>query len=194
MRTFVTGFSLIAMLVAGGCGVKVQTGQTPDEAVESSDRRADIMRREWASQLATASPLMKANMVATRIDSTAALFLGFGQQVIDEWLKANRGRGVEVPASEMREVVDAWIGTQRPIIDAHEDNINQGMREVEATSYFDRPILDKLRDMVRQYDAIYSAVFFPNGTVDDYNDALIRERTVLYELSEEVHRDLERYR
>ena len=185
---------LAAMLLLAGCGIKVQTGQSPEEEVETSERRADLMRRQWASQLAAASPVMMADMVATRIDSTAAMYVGFGERVIDEWRKANIGRGTEVPATEMRDVVDAWVQTQRPILAAHEDNITEGVRLVEESRYFDAPLLDRLNEMVQQHDAIYSTVFYPNGTVEDYNDAIIRERTALVKMSEEFHRKLEGYR
>jgi len=194
MRRIVVASVAALSIVMAGCGVKVQTGQTQDEAIESAERRANIMRRDWAAQLQSASPVGMASMVGTRIDSTAGTLFGFGERVLDEWRKANAGRGAQVPASEMRQIVDAWVRSQQPILEAYEDNINKGMAEVQATNHFDRPTLDLLEQMVRQYDAVYSKVFFPNGSADDYQDNLMQERKQLERLSDDYHRQVANYR
>lgn len=164
------------ILIATGC-VKIETGQTVGEAVESNEVRAKNMRVQWAEQLNnTADHAEKAMLVKNHIDSISALIIRYGFKVADEWHKGNEGRGKLIDASEMRQVVNSWVATQKPFLIAHEDNMEYGIRLVNETQKYNQfpdeayLLFDSLAN--HYYDT-YSVVFYPNQSVEFYEEALL---------------------
>jgi hypothetical protein len=183
---------VIVMAVSTGC-VKIQTGQTVEEATESNEFKARQIRSEWALQLNSATPLRTAELVKMHIDSVSAMYLRYGFKVADEWHKGNEGRGKVVDAGEMRQVVDAWVFTQKPILNAYEDNLEFGLTRVKESRFFQAETLALLERMAEQFYANRSIVFYPNQDVEYYESRLIEAQKATESLSRELGLEIGKY-
>ncbi len=114
---------MAAALLVGCSAIKIETGQTQQEAVATSESQARRIRSEWADRLLSASPPEMVQLLVRHVDSVSARYVIYGFHVVDEWQQGNSGRGENVPDDEMRQVVDAWTKNQQPILTAWEDNL-----------------------------------------------------------------------
>ena len=171
-------FLLIVVANAvSGC-IKIETGATVEEATESNEVRAKQIRSQWADRLSRInSDKGKAIILKEHIDSVSAVYIRYGWNVAGEWRKGNTGRGQVIEASEMRLVVDAWVKTQRPILMAYEDNMEYGIRLVrdsKSSEPLPPETYSLLDSLGKQYYNTYSAVFYPNHSVEDYEEELLK--------------------
>ncbi len=176
--------NLPATVVAGtllfSCSaIKIETGQTRQEALQSAEVRAKQIRSDWAIRFQQATPLEMVRLLAQHVDSISAWYVAFGFEVAAQWREGNAGRGQNVPDREMREVVAVWTGEQQPIMTAYEDNLEYGLEQIKNTRHFNRYLLDLLTEFADQYYKVYSAVFYPAGSVEEYEETLngIRHET-----------------
>ncbi len=169
-------FLAVIAITFSGC-VKIETGATVEEATETNEVRAKQIRSQWAERLSRVnSDKDRAIAVKDYVDSVSAVYIRYGFTVADEWRKGNEGRGKEVEASEMRQVVDAWVKTQRPILMAYEDNMEYGIglvRESKSSEPVPQSALVLLDSLASQYYNTYSAVFYPNHNVQSYEEELL---------------------
>lgn len=169
-------FFVIITIAFSGC-VKIETGATVEEATETNEVRAKQVRSQWAERLSTVnSDKGRAIVVKEYVDSVSAVYIRYGFTVADEWRKGNEGRGKVVEASEMRQVVDAWVKTQRPILMAYEDNMEYGIglvRDSKSSEPVPQSALVLLDSLANQYYNTYSAVFYPNDNVQSYEEVLL---------------------
>ncbi|MGH8015030.1 MAG: hypothetical protein ACREBV_02445 [Candidatus Zixiibacteriota bacterium] len=167
--------STVFTLICLSC-VQIKTGQTVDEAIESNEVRAKEMRVEWAQRLKSAEgDADRAQLVKSQIDSISAMIVRYGFKIADEWHKGNEGRGQDIDASEMRNVVNCWVAAQKPFLNAHEDNMEYGIRLIHETrryNQFSEEAYDLLDSLVLQYYDTYSIVFYPNQDVDSFEEIL----------------------
>lgn len=189
--------SLLA-LVSGlwlGCqSVKISTGPPTDEqATSSSEARAKELKTEWYSRLNAASPPQKMALVLDLVDSTAAQLVRYGYRIADLWHDANRGSGREVPDTEMRQVVENSIRNDLPLLESFEEMLEFGVAEILRAEYFDDPAIGALKAFQEQYYDVYSAVFYPAGTVDDYEYRLGTLESETRETGAQLQRELDRF-
>jgi len=185
-------------LVVGGLlfscsAIKIETGQTQEEAVQSAEARAKQIRSDWAIRFQQATPLEMAQLLSRHVDSVSALYVAYGFEVAAQWREGNTGRGEIVPDREMREVVAIWIERQQPILAAYEDNLEYGLEQIKETGYFGRDLLDLLSEFADQYYKVYSAVFYPSGSVEEYEETLNRVKHETESLSIRLNTELDRY-
>lgn len=191
-RSVLVAILLSALLTSGGC-VKIETGQTIEEAEASSEDRAGRIRSDWAGRIQRSSPLQVGQLLKMHIDSTAAKYIDYGFRIAREWETGSQGRGEIIPADEMATIVEGWNRGQKPILKADEDNLEYAWAELQAGRHFDRTTEDLFRQMVNQYYEVYSIVFYPAGTVADYEENLYQVRLATEQLSTEMGRMLEGY-
>ena len=184
----------IGFLAVSSCGIKIETGQTVDEATESNQQRAGRIRANWAEQLRNKPPETIAGLVKTHIDSVSAMYLRYGHQIVDQWKQGNEGKGQPVEASEMRQVVDRWMAAEKPVLKAYEDNLEYGLRLVRDSRHYDQSTLDQFEQLARAYYNCHSVVFYPNDEAGAYEDKLIDTERRIHRLSEELDRRLRIYR
>ncbi len=189
-------FSAVVTIGSVGC-VKIETGATVEEATESNEVRAKQIRSQWADRLSRVnSDKERAIILKEHIDSVSAVYIRYGFNVADEWRKGNEGRGKVIEALEMRQVVDAWVKTQRPILMAYEDNMEYGIRLVRDSKSSETlppetyALLDSLAD---QYYNTYSAVFYPNDNVGVYEEELLKAQDRHRGFSEAFNRLFNRF-
>ncbi|MEE8149792.1 MAG: hypothetical protein V3T75_04995 [candidate division Zixibacteria bacterium] len=183
----------LLFLTVSSCGLKIETGQTVDEATESNQQRASRIRASWAEQLRNKPPMTMAGLVKTHIDSVSAMYLRYGYRIVEQWQQGNEGRGQPVDASEMREVVNSWVVAEKPILKAYEDNLEYGLRLVRDSRHYDQNTMDLFDQLARAYYDCHSIVFYPNNNVDTYEEELIDTERRIRQLSEELERKLRVY-
>ncbi len=180
----------IGFLAVSTCGLKIETGQTVDEATESNQQRAGRIRSNWAEELRNKPPATMAGLVKTHIDSVSAMYLRYGYRIVDQWQQGNQGRGQPVDASEMRKVVNSWVVAEKPILKAYEDNLEYGLRLVRDSRHYDQNTMDLFDQLARAYYDCHSVVFYPNNNVDTYEEELIDTERRIRQLSGELDRRL----
>lgn len=185
-------FALMALLLLAGC-VKIETGQTLEEATESNELRARQVRSQWANQLNAATPLETADLLKQHMDSVSAMYLRYGFKVTDEWRKGNEGRGKVIDAAEMRQVVDAWVAGQKPILDAYEHNMEFGLDKLRLSKFFAPETLALFDKFGEEFYEVRSVVFYPNRDVETYENKLLESQKQIETLSLELGSELAKY-
>lgn len=182
----------VPLLCVAGC-VRIETGQTVDEAVESSEAKARQIRGSWANKFQTATPVEMAEFLADHYDRVTAVFVRFGHDMVDRWEEGIAGRGEDIAADEMRSMIDRWIHTQKPILTAYEDNLEYGFEQIKLSNHFDERLLDLMNELVDHYYQVYSGAFFPSGSVEDYQYLLEHMNYETQEMSGRFRAALERF-
>jgi len=185
-------FALLAVLVLSGC-VKIETGQTLEEATESNELRARQVRSQWANQLNAATPQETADLVKQHLDSVSAMYVRYGFKIVDEWHRGNEGRGKVIEAAEMRQVVDAWVAGQKPILDAYEHNLEFGLDKIKESRFFASETLTLFERFGEEFYAVRSVVFYPNRDVETYENKLIESQKLIESISLELGSELAKY-
>jgi len=185
-------------LVVGGLlfscsAIKIETGQTQEEAVQSAEARAKQIGSDWANRFHQATPLEMARLLSGQVDSVSARYVAFGFEVAAQWHEGNTGRGEKVPDREMREVVAVWTERQQPILVAYEDNLEYGLEQIKETGHFGQDLRDLLTKFTDQYYKVYSAVFYPSGSGEEYEETLNRIKHETESLSIRLKTELDRY-
>jgi hypothetical protein len=172
-------------VVLGGCSsLKIETGQTREEAVDSSRERSSRIRSQWAQQVDAAPPVERVELLITLVEGVTDQYFNFGNEVKYRWQEAEDGRGEEVPASEMRTMIEAWSETQKPILDANDDNLEYTRRRIRETQLFDSDFDERIDGLCDKYYEVYSTVFFPTADLQQYRDDLAQRQI---ELDQEIN-------
>ncbi len=197
MSTIVKRLSIVtaaSMLFISCSAIKIETGQTQEEAIESAEVQAKQIRVDWANRLQQAEPVEMARLLIQYIDTVMTNNVAYGLNVVaEQWRQGNAGRGEDVPDSEIREMVGIWTETQQPIMAAYEDNIEYGLQRIKEPGYFDQSFLNLLNQFVDQHYKVYSAVFYPSGNVEEYENSLDRIQRETETLSSQLTAELDRY-
>ncbi len=180
--------------LAACSAIKVETGQTHDEAIASADREAKQIRAQFAERMRQSSASEKAIQLIEHVDSVAARYITFGYEVAQQWRQGNDGRGTEIPPAEMRDVVAAWTERQQPILLAWEDNLEYGLGLIKESGRLGEEALGLLDSLADAYYQLYSTVVFPSGTVDEYEVSVDRSQSGMAAVSARCRHALERYR
>ena len=193
VRVSLLRFALIlplAMLfVVQGC-VKIETGSSPEERQASAELRAKRIRAEWADRIHNSSPAQIADMTAGLIANIAEQYLDYGNRVAGQWREAIEGRRQDVSADEMRRMVELWTKDEKPVLVANEDNIEYGVGRLKETGYLTPAGVESLDSAVSAYYELYSAVFYPAGSVTEYEDRLFERESAIKRLLEQFRSDL----
>jgi hypothetical protein len=172
-RSLPLAVAALTLLWFSGCeSVKIRTGPTVETATESAEMQARKIRAEFHAGLVDAEPREMIQRLKVHVDSVSAVYVRYGRSIADEWRKGNDARGEQIPAAEMMETVKRWTATQKPILDAYEDNVEYALQEIERSRAFNQAVLRQTQEFADQLYRVRSAVFYPNGTVRDYEDAL----------------------
>lgn len=155
-----------------GCGIKIQTGQTTEGAVDSSETKANEIRSHWARKLEHSTPKDFAYLLKMHIDSTANVLIKYGWKMAEKWHEGNTGRGEVIPDHEMRDLIESWIYSERPILKAWEDNIEYAWDLILESGLYPKRKTAAIKRLINQYYSVYSGVMYPSGTVEDYEDNL----------------------
>lgn len=191
-------FISVLTLTAGflsmvGC-VSVQTSSGgAEQRTQSSQQTASALRSDWGRRLQDASPKEAAMLLAAQIDAVTARYVAYSRSVADKWREGNDGRGTPIPDSEMRHFVNGWISTEKPILDANDDMVEYAYSRIKESRGLDQATEDIIRRSISAYYDLYSAVFIPNGSVEDYEYAVAKKRSLVEDRLRELDQDLTRY-
>ena len=192
MRIGPTLVLLTVIALTGGC-VKIQTGQTPDEARESSEERAHRLKVDWAETLSKANLSQKISLWAGIYESYSRGLIDYGWSVAREWRNAEAGRGKTVESSEMRGQIEQWTATEQPFIKAWEENLEYGRQVIHEWESTDQNLMTALDQALDHYYHVYSKVMFPSSTLADYESDLARLQSEVDDRVQELRRLAERY-
>lgn len=195
-KKLVSFFSIIgASLLVTGCGVNIETGPpTAEEKARSSEVRGKGVRSDWVNRFEVAVPFQQGMMFKTFVDSVGARYLDYGSTVAEQWRQGNEGRGVEVQDTEMREMIAGWTETEKPLLQSYDDVVEYAMTRIKETGNFDPSTEDTFQEMVDNYYLVYSAVFYPSGSLSDFEYRLAQLRTETEEISRRVQSAMQTYR
>jgi hypothetical protein len=189
-----TRLTLAGLLFVTGCGVNIETGQTPEEAEQSSEVRAKGVRSEWSNRFESVSTVEKAAMLQTFVDSVSATYFRFGRNIADQWREGNEGRGTDVSAEEMQKMVDNWTAADQPVLQSYEDVVEYGLRRIRETAFFPEATQELIKESVDQFYDVYSAVFYPSDNVRQYESRLDELRFETERISRRVNEEIDRFR
>jgi hypothetical protein len=186
---------LLAGVIAGCSSVHIQTGPPTD--AELTEQTEDSGRRfvaTWAGRLQNASPLQQADMLRFFIDSTTARYLRFGEQINGTWRDEGKRRGSQVPVEEIRAMVERSTQVDLPMLEAYEEVLEYGVTLIKETRSLDSGIEGELVAYRDLYIEIYSGVFYPNGSREEYENLMQSLGVRAQEMSRELETSLNKLR
>ncbi len=177
-----------------GC-VNIQTGaETEEQLTQSTELRGRDFRVTWVNRFTGMTPVEKGQMYNDLIDSVSSVYLRYGFNIVGEWQKGNAGRGQLIPDAEMQKVVEASVRTQKPMFQSYEDALEYAYRQLDESGTYSASDMEIFKRHLDELYRIYSVVFYPSGTVDDYEMALRDLESNQRSLSQSVVEMLDRYR
>ena len=195
MRRGVVLILLPLVLAVWGCqSITIRTGPPTDE--EAAAQSADLgsrVRSEWTDKLSRASLPQQAALLKSFVDSTCARYVQYGFQIVDMWRDESDRRGVEIPVADIRQIVDASTRTDQPLFEAYEDVLEYGIDGIRDARYFETQTEELLIEYRDHYLDVYAAVFYPNGSREEFESRLRTLQVESEELSLRLKEELERY-
>jgi hypothetical protein len=175
--------------------IHIKTGPpTDEETMQQSEEQGRRFRVTWTDRLQKAGPVDRTEMMRGLLDTTTSRYLGFGHQIADWWRDENDRRGAEIPVEQVRPVVERSSQFDLPLLDAYEDVLEYGVQSVVEEKFFDDTAEQALIQYRDYYLEVYSAVFFPNGSLEEFR---LRLQTLEAErdgLTRELSGQIDRYR
>ena len=188
---------LVVLLAVGffaGC-VNIQTGsETPDQLEESAANRGKDFRVTWVNRFTGATPVEKADMLRDLVDSLSANYLRYGYKVAGDWRSGNEVRGQLIADSEIRDIIDRSNQSQQPLMKAYEDVMEYSLQQIKDSKFFGASTVTLMQDHIDQFYDVNSAVFYPSGTVDDYEYRLDGAKKAAESVSRELGLEVDGYR
>jgi len=190
----ILGLGAVALLSACS-SIHIKTGPpTDEETLQQSEEQGRRFRVTWTDRLQKAGPVDRAGMIRSLLDSTTSQYLRFGRQIADWWRDENDRRGAQIPAEEIRPAVERSSQFDLPLLEAYEDIVEYGVQSVLEEHFFDETTEQALTQYRDHYHEVYSAVFFPNETVDRYRLLLQTLEAQALSLSRDLGDQIARYR
>lgn len=187
-------FFVFGLLGISGC-VKIETGpETAEQRTETSQLRARDFKVNWVSRFDRVSQIQKADLLHTLIDSVSMKYFNYARQVADQWRQGNTGRGTVVLDSEMRDMVNRWNEGEVPLLDAYEEVVEYSIRDLNDSAFFNEVALKHFKDHIELFYEIRNKVFYPSGTVEEYELKIEFLKNQLKGRSYNLERELGRYR
>lgn len=168
MKNKIIFIALVLGLFFSGC-MKIQTGQSAEEAAQSSEIQAKQIRSSWAVKLDNVSSNELALLMAGEFRKVTTYIYDIGLQTADRWQDGEDGRGESVEDSEMQKMVNSWISGLRPIIKAHEDNLEYAFEKYTLFTDYEEETKVKLEYLIDFYYEFYSVILIPQGNLSDYH-------------------------
>lgn len=168
MKNKIIFIALVLGLFFSGC-MKIQTGQSAEEAAQSSEIQAKQIRSSWAVKLDNVSSNELALLMAGEFRKVTTYIYDIGLQTADRWQDGEDGRGESVEDSEMQKMVNSWISGLRPVIKAHEDNLEYAFEKYTLFTDYEEETKVKLEYLIDFYYEFYSVILIPQGNLSDYH-------------------------
>lgn len=148
--------------------IKIETGQTTEEATESSAEQASRMRSEWADFISRTPQSKRPEQMREIVRRAMATYQNFGRQILNLWEEGEKGRGEKVSAEEIRERLDGWLAPQQPVLKAYDDMFEYTYDQLKKEFPDNYDLLNGAKKLSKFYYNAYPAFFYPTETVDEY--------------------------
>jgi len=186
--------ALAILLAVFGC-VNVQTGsESPDQLEDSAANRGRDFRVTWVNRFTGVTPIEKATMLRELVDSLSASYLRYGYDVARDWRSGNDVRGQLIQDSEIRQVIDKSNASQRPLMKAYEDVLEYSLQQIKESKFFGSDTEDLMQKHIDGFYEVHSSVFYPSGTVNDYEYRMDEARKAEESLSRQLALEVDGYR
>ena len=172
--------------------VKIEKG-SPDEAAAHADMQASNLRTEWANRILDAEPLEVGQLLIAHAEAVSRSYAEYGHQVALEWEEGETQSGRTIPGSEMRTVIAGWNESNRPVLQANEDNLEYAYAVARDARYFDDAAMSALKNVVDAYYTVYNAVFLPSSDRTAYADEVWQAERGARRAVDEARQELSRY-
>jgi len=196
MRRSCLIFGAGVLAVLSACSsIHIKTGPpTDEETLQQSEEQGRRFRVTWTDRLERAGPVDRAEMMRALLDSTTSRFLRFGHQIADWWRDENDRRGVQIPVEQIRPAAERSSQFDLPLLEAYEDVVEYGVQTVLEENFFDETAERALTQYRDHYNEVYSTVFFPNGTLEEFRLLLQTLEAQALSLSRDLGDQIARYR
>ncbi len=165
----VLGVALCALVF--GCAEN-RTEVCDEDVIETAQQTAKRIRAEWSEEIRYASPIQRVRLLHSMWLKVTASYITLGHEAVAKWRYLESVNEVPVCASKIKEMLDGWMLTEKPVFSAYEDNIVGTLREIESSRYFEHDFLETIRLLGTQYERVCKVAFNPVGSSNDYENAL----------------------
>ena len=111
-----------------------------------------------------------------------------------DWRTGNDVRGQLIPDTEIRQLIDRSNESQRPLMKAYEDVLEYSLEQIKQSKFFRTSTEDLIQSHIDRFYDVNSAVFYPSGTVDDYEYRLDEAKKASESASRELGLEVDGYR
>ncbi|HKK22012.1 MAG TPA: hypothetical protein VJ983_11105, partial [candidate division Zixibacteria bacterium] len=115
-------------------------------------------------------------LIADHFNYVTAQYFNFSNELMKRWEDGESGRDQPISGTEMRKFVTAWTGSQQPVLTAFDDNLEYSYSQLKQGHYYGEAFMGQVKNLVDEYYEVYSVVFLPNGTLDDYRYKVEQEK------------------
>ncbi|PWB69915.1 hypothetical protein C3F09_09925 [candidate division GN15 bacterium] len=190
--------SLLAIVIGagllGGC-VRVRfEPETKQQQTDASALQSKDMRSQWAARLQKETTGLKLRSTKTLVDSVTVQYLRYGDLVAERWRAGNQGQPQPMTEADVRAMVAKGTETQEPLFRAYEEMFEYALEQLKLSREVDDSTVALLTNYGNHLYDTYSAVFFPTGAVEQYENKLYQLGQNGRDLSEELDRVIRVYR
>ncbi len=182
-------FGLICGCVKVHFEPETKQQQTDASVVQSKD-----MRGQWAERLRAATTGGRLRMTKSLVDSVVSQYLKFGDQVAERWRAGNQSQPQPMTDTDVRAMIAKGTETQQPMFKAYEDMFEYSLEEMKLSREVDDSTIALMAKHGDYLYETYSAVFFPTGTVEQYEEKLYQLGRQGNDLRDELERSMQVYR
>lgn len=193
MKWTALGVALAIALIAG-C-VKVQfEPETNQQQTDAASIQSKEMRSQWAEKLNLETTGQKLWSTKTLVDSAASQYFRYGELVAERWRAGNQSQPQPMTDTDVRLMITKGTETQQPMFKAYEDMLEFAIEQIKLTHEVDDSTVALLTSYGDYLYESFSGVFYPVGTVDQYEEKMYKIRQDGHDLSRAIDEALRVHR
>lgn len=194
MKKIVLEILIGCVALSAGC-VKVHfEPETKQQQTDAAMLQGKDMRSQWAERLRAESTGQKLRTTKTFVDSVVSQYLQYGDLVAERWRAGNQSQPQPMTDIDARAMVSKGTEAQHPMFKAYEDMLEYAIEQIKLTHEVDDSTMVLLTKYGDHLYATYSAVFYPTGTEEQFEERLYQLRRQGQEMSRDLAQSLQVYR
>jgi len=190
----VRGILIGCVALSAGC-VKVHfEPETKQQQSDAAVLQGKDMRGQWAERLRAESTAQKLRTTKTFVDSVISQYLRYGDLVAERWRAGNQSQPQRMTDLDVRTMVSKGTEAQQPLFKAYEDMLEYAIEQIKLAREADDSTMTLMTKYGDHLYETYSAVFFPTGTVEQFEEKLYQLQQRGHEISDDLEQSLQVYR
>lgn len=184
----------LSAVLPAGC-VKVQfEPETRQQQTDTATLQSKEMRSRWAERISRETTGQRLWSARGLVDSVTVQYLLFGNMVAERWRAANQSQTQPMTDTDARAMVSKGTEAQQPMFKAYEDMFEFALEQIKLTREVDDSTLSLLTKYGDYLYESYSDVFYPTGTVEQYEEKMYVLRQTGHDLGKALDDALRVYR